>query len=127
MPQFQERRGSAATRFSGALKYPGLIAKAERPDAIAIVHGEEKIDGIELSRSRLGPRPFRHLAPLRVVPQDDSAAPTVGFGIGNRRMKPGTLRGFAVILRTGDQRQVRLQRKAVRGRQPSFVLTSSRP
>jgi hypothetical protein len=27
VPQFQQRRRRATTRFSGALKYPGLISK----------------------------------------------------------------------------------------------------
>ena len=122
MMQFKKRRRGATPRLWGALKFSGLVAKAKRPDAIAVVHREEKIDGIELGQSRFGSRAFRRLAALRVVAQDDASAPTVRCSVGNRGVKHRAFRGLAMKLRAGDQREVRLQREAVRGSQPRFVV-----
>ena len=104
----------------------GLVAKAQRPDAIAVIHRQEKIDGIELGRSRFGTRAFRRLASLRVVAQDDAPAPTVRFRVGDGSLKHGAVRRLSMKLRTADERQVRLEGETVRGSKPDFVVNESR-
>jgi hypothetical protein len=46
--QFRQGRRSPPVRRCRALKCSSLVAKAQRPDPTAVVHGEEEVDGVEL-------------------------------------------------------------------------------
>ncbi len=62
---------------------------------------------------------------FRVVTQDDAPSPTIRLRVSDRGVKHRAFRRLAVKLRADDQRQIRLERKAIHVRPPGFVVNES--
>ena len=126
MCELNQRRSRATTRLGRSSEKPLLVLKTQSAYPARIVDFKEEVEVTQRAGVRFTPSTASLLSALRVVAEDDTSAPTVGFRVGDGGVEDRPVFRPRMKLRSGDELQSGVNREPVGGREPGCVVFECR-